>query len=95
VPAAMVHEFGRGLFVPFHDVFVQQRIGSSYRATFGSLSSLVGKAGFVLIAGFVWLFLRGQPTDRSVIELVWMVCGTALTSCALLLWLFRSKKSGT
>lgn len=94
VPAAMVHEFGRGLFVPFHDVFVQQRIGSSYRATFGSLSSLVGKVGYVLIAGVVWFFLHDQLTDRSVIELVWMMCGALLVSCTLILWVFRPREKG-
>jgi hypothetical protein len=83
-----VHEFGRGIFQPLCDSFVQHRVESSYRATFGSLQSFLGRMGFAVVPFVVWLAIEGEPNTPATIENVWLVCGMLLLiGTAVLTWL--------
>jgi len=94
-PVAMVvlHEFGRGMFFPLTDSFVQHRVESSYRATFGSLQSFVGRSGNVLIPIVVWLSIEGKADSVETISQVWIVVGGLMAVGGLVLWLVRPNGS--
>ncbi len=89
--AVIVHEFGRGMFNPLVDSFVQHRVESGYRATFGSLQSLLGRIGLVIAPVLIWLAIRHDPNTPSTIGFVWVVCGIVLVVGAFVLSLFRPK----
>lgn len=90
---AFVHEIGRGLFRPLLDSFVQNRIESGYRATFGSLQSLISRLSFSLILVCVWLLSTGHESDPGLITMTWLVNGTLMVLCTALLWIFRPNRS--
>lgn len=90
---AFTHEIGRGAFHPLLNTYVQRRVDSSYRATFGSLQSFVSRMGFALILLCVWLFSLGHETEPGLIAVTWFVNGSLLVLCAVLLWIFRPARS--
>ncbi|MBI4437824.1 MFS transporter [Candidatus Uhrbacteria bacterium] len=92
MPALVVHEIGRGFFQPLTDSFVQHRVHTSYRATFGSLQSFLGRIGFAVVPFVVWLFISGKPDTPATIRLVWIACAGALLLGAALLWFTRSRE---
>lgn len=87
----VIHEFGRGMSQPLTDSFVQHRIESSYRATFSSLQSLIGRIGFAVVPLIVWMLVEGQPNTVETIELIWLVCGSLLMAGSLILFLIRPR----
>ncbi|MFH1142779.1 MAG: MFS transporter [Candidatus Uhrbacteria bacterium] len=89
--AVVVHEISRGLFEPLNDSFVQHRVSSSYRATFGSLQSLIGRIGFALVPLVTWICLPDFPDSTATIRLIWLVAGSVLVIGTLLLWLVRPR----
>jgi len=91
VSCAFVHELGRGFFDPALDIYTQRRSESSWRATFGSLVSMMRTAGIGLITLLLWALTRGRPNDAATITTVWLVCGSLLTAGAALLWLRRPR----
>ena len=93
--AVIVHEFGRGMFNPLTDSFVHHRVESGYRATFGSLQSLLGRSGLVLFSFLNWLFLRHLPDSSATISIVWFGCGFVIVVGASILYLFRPQHSST
>lgn len=95
VPAmgfVLIHEIGRGLFDPLLDAFTARRVESAYRATFGSLQSLLGKIGYAIVLVGVWFATRGLPTTSATIIRVWEVAGSLLVFAALSLWFFRPRQ---
>lgn len=95
VSAVVVHEVGRGLFEPLSSSFVQHRLHTSYRATFGSLQSFLGRMGLAVIPFFIWLAIEGQPDTRETIALVWLASAVFLILGALALWLTRPRHDET
>jgi len=91
LPMVVVHELGRGMFEPLSDAFIQHRVPSSYRATFGSLQSLIGRIGFAIVPLGTWFFLRGQPNTNETIAVVWIVCGGLLVFGTIVLYFFRPR----
>lgn len=89
----VVHEFGRGLFRPLMSTYTQQRVDSRFRATFGSLQSLLGKTGFALALILMWFLSDGKDASRETIAFIWTVSGTLLVLGALLLWKFRPREA--
>lgn len=89
--AVFIHEIGRGMFQPLTDSFIQHRVGSAYRATFGSLASLIGRGGFALVPLLVWIGIDGKPDTSETITSVWLVCGVVLALGALLSYLVRPR----
>lgn len=87
----VIHEIGRGAYLPLADVFVQRRIGSGYRATYGSLHSFLGRMGNMSVLASVWFFTRSMPDSESKIVSIWTVCGALLVLCTLALFLFRPR----
>jgi MFS family permease len=79
----IVHEVARGLIGPQLSTYVQARIESEHRATFGSLQSFVGKMGWTAVLLCVWLATTGKPTTTAVISAIWAVNGALLTVIAL------------
>ncbi|HCC22041.1 hypothetical protein A2480_00110 [Candidatus Uhrbacteria bacterium RIFOXYC2_FULL_47_19] len=89
---AFGHEFGRGAFRPLVSTFVQRRVGSSFRATYGSLQSFIERFGFATVLLMVWLLTRHLPDGESLITLTWTVQGSLLMLIVGLLWLFRPRR---
>lgn len=91
IPGVLVHEFGRGLFDPLSSSFVQHRVYTTYRATFGSLKSFIGRIGFVIVPLIIWITLDGQPNTQETIAVTWMISAVVLVLGAALLWMLRPK----
>ncbi len=89
--AVMIHELGRGMFQPLTDSFVQHRVKSAYRATFGSLQSFLGRIGFAIVPLVVWILIDGKPDTTDTIASVWVVCGSLLAVGSLIFWLVRPR----
>ncbi len=92
IPAVVLHEVGRGLFQPLTDSFVQHRVSSSYRATFGSLQSFLGRLGFAIVPLIIYLFIHDAPDTPATIESVWLACSIALILGAGALYLSRPRQ---
>jgi len=90
--AVLAHEFGRGMFNPLVDSFVQHRVESGYRATFGSLQSLLGRIGLVIAPVLIWLTIRNDPNTKETIAFIWFACGLVIIIGALLLALVRPRR---
>mgnify|MGYP001561872957 CR=1 FL=1 len=93
VPALVIHEIGRGLFDPLTSAFVQHRVHTSYRATFGSLQSFLGRMGFAVVPLVVWLAIDGKPDTTQTISQVWLICALFLILGSGVLWFTRPKSS--
>lgn len=91
--AIVIHEFGRGMFEPLTESFVQHRVKSSYRATFGSLRSFLGNIGYAIVPVIIWFSIKGKPDTPETISQVWVICGTFLAIGAIIFWFIRPKKS--
>lgn len=91
MPGVVLHELGRGLFEPLSSSFVQSRVHTTYRATFGSLKSFIGRIGFVIVPIIIWVTLDGQPDNQEMIAITWMISASVLVLGAALLWLFRPR----
>jgi hypothetical protein len=70
---------------------VQSRVHTTYRATFGSLKSFLGRIGFVIVPFIIWIGLEGQPNNQETIAITWMISAAVLVLGAALLWLFRPR----
>ncbi|PJE76783.1 hypothetical protein COV05_02760 [Candidatus Uhrbacteria bacterium CG10_big_fil_rev_8_21_14_0_10_48_16] len=92
VPALVVHELGRGFFQPLTDSFVQHRIHTSYRATFGSLQSFLGRIGFAVVPLAIYVFIADEPNTPATISQVWIACASFLILGAIALWFTRPRK---
>jgi hypothetical protein len=88
----VIHQFGRGMFVPFLEAFVQQRVESGYRATYGSLQALLAKAGYGTILIVVWSASHHLPSQPSTVVAVWTACGSLLILSGGALWFLRPKR---
>ena len=79
--------FSRGLFNPSMTVYVQNRIDSSYRATYGSLQSFVTRIGaFCLFAG-VGLLSNRMDYQRAVNSSYFVSAATLFVGfLVLLVW---------
>lgn len=89
----VLHEFGRGLFRPLMSTYTQQRVDSRFRATFGSLQSLLGKTGFAMALVLMWILSDGKDASRETIGFIWIVSGILLVFGALALWKFRPREA--
>ena len=85
----VLHEVGRGMFQPLTDSFVQHRIESSYRATFGSVQSFIGRIGYVIVPLIIWISINGKPDTPLTIGVVWIISGAVLIVASAILWLCR------
>ncbi|MBI4133204.1 MFS transporter [Candidatus Uhrbacteria bacterium] len=85
----VMHEIGRGAFEPLLESFTQHRIESSYRATYGSLQSLIGRFGYAGTLAGVWVGTSGAPSTLATMVFVLVVCGSIQAGLAILLWLLR------
>lgn len=91
VAFVMVHEAGRGAFEPLSDAFTNKRIESGYRATFGSLQSLIGRSGYMITLLGIWIFTFGKEGNIPLMLSVLLVCGVLLIVAAGTLWFFKPK----
>lgn len=92
ISLVLLHEFGRGLFDPLLDSYTAAHAESSYRATFGSLQSFLGRFGNAAVLIGVWWGTRGLPTTDTTITRIWEVAGALLVVAALGLWFFRPRR---
>ena len=88
-----IHECGRGMLLPLVDSFVQHRVESGYRATFGSLQSLLQKMSLAIVPVLIWLTIRTEPNTPTTISFVWFMCGLFLMVGALILFLVRPRNA--
>lgn len=86
----MLHELGRGMFQPLVDSYIYRRVGSEFKATYGSLHSMISRAGFALALLGNWLAVR-KLGEESADTVVWLVCGVLLVAFGSILWLVRPK----
>jgi MFS family permease len=93
LPAVMIHEIGRGMFEPLTDSFIHHRVESSFRATFASLQSLIGRLGFAISPLIVWFCMRHEPSNSESVAMVWMVSGALMIVGASVLYLARPRES--
>ena len=91
--AAVVHDVGIGGMRCLTDLFVQRRIESSWRATYGSLHALFSRLANGAILALWWLWSRGRGDDPRFVIQVWVTCGALLITCAGVLFLIRPKPS--
>lgn len=89
VPAAVIHEIGRGMFVPLIETYTQTHVEEHYRATYGSLQSFLGKLGYVAVLLAVSLGAAGRGTKPTVIIGIVVVSGLGLVISSLVLWILR------
>ncbi|OGL98651.1 hypothetical protein A2304_03030 [Candidatus Uhrbacteria bacterium RIFOXYB2_FULL_57_15] len=89
----VLHELGRGALQPLSDSFVQRRVESGCRATFGSLLSLIAKAGNVSAPLAAWWFTRGMGNSQATIAGVWITAGAIMLAFVFLLWVFRPREA--
>jgi len=85
------HEIGRGMIDPLMDNFIYSRVESSFKATYGSLQSMVSRGGFAAILGLQWLAMEGyfpQASDKAV----WWASGTVMAVASGLLWASRERR---
>lgn len=88
-----IHEFARGVFGVAHASFVQHRVESSYRATFGSLQSFISYSGLTIVPIIVWLVLTGKPNTADTIETLWFIAGGAMAVLGLLFYFLKPKET--
>lgn len=88
----VLHELGRGAFQPLTDSFVQRRVESGCRATFGSLLSLIAKAGNVSAPLAAWWFTRGMENSSATIAQVWVAAGATMLAFVAVLLIVRPKE---
>ncbi len=91
IAALVIHEVGRGIFSPLNNAFVQRRVDSSIRATFGSLQSLAGKCGHAFVPFVAGLAIVSLPDTQETILATWLVSGFFMIAASLVLWVFRPK----
>ncbi len=90
-------QIGFGMFGPSTESFLQHRVESSYRATFSSIQSLVGAAGFGLASLAAGLALTGKENTPESIAWVWQLGGGTMVAGAIALFAakkYASKKEG-
>jgi MFS family permease len=90
----VLHEFGRGMFAPLLDAYTQQHLEEHYRATYGSLQSLLSKLGYAAVLGLVTWGTLGKAATGPVITAMLGLAGAGLILAAFLLWVFRPKTAG-
>ncbi len=88
----VLHELGRGAFQPLSESFIQRRVESGCRATFGSLLSLIAKAGNVSAPLAAWWFTWGMENSQATIGQVWIAAGGTMLAFVLLLRVLRPKE---
>lgn len=86
-----MHEVGRGMFAPYLDTYVNERVPSSFRATYGSLQSFLGLFGILIAEGAVWLVYKLIDSEPSTIPWLWLGASIALMSVVLILYRLRPK----
>ncbi len=86
-----VHEFGRGMVTPYLETYVQQRVDSAYRATYGSLQSFLGLFGLVAVQLTLTGVFKVLGSDISVIPWLWLGTSVAILSACAVLYRFRPK----
>lgn len=91
--ALFLHELARGAFEPLMDAYVHHRVESSYRATYASLQSFLGKGGYACVPLVTALAVAGLPDGRETIAATWIAAGTLMAASALVLLLLRPRCS--
>jgi MFS family permease len=91
VVCIMLHELGRGAFAPMLELFVQNRVKSEIRATYGSLQSFLTRIGYSAILGAVAWWAYGRVWDNTLTARLWTFSGCALVVLACVLWCVRPK----
>ncbi|MBT3231028.1 MFS transporter [Candidatus Uhrbacteria bacterium] len=86
-----VHEFGRGLVTPYLETYVQQRVDTSYRATYGSLQSFLGLFGLVAVQLTLTGVFKFVGSDISIIPWLWLVTSCLMLVACAALYKFRPK----
>lgn len=87
----LLHEAGRGAFGPVTESFIQHRIESQYRATFGSIKSLLSRLGNGGILILVAWYMSGREDSKIDICQVFFACGGIIMLASVILWLCRKR----
>jgi len=82
----LLHEFGRGIFSPLKQSYVNNYIESKNRATILSLESMFSKSG-----AFIGLMASGLMAEALSIRLTWLFSGIFLTA-GVIIFMLNAKK---
>jgi hypothetical protein len=88
----VLHELGRGLWLPLLDNYVQEYLDSDNRATFGAVRGLLSQIFKAIFMFFVWLYASNLPNDNLMVLSLWTISGTLILALAVVLWLMHPKK---
>ena len=87
----IVNECARGAFQPYSKAYIQERIESGYRATYGSLQS--GLTGAVWVGMYLIgaALIQGMTLTQASITLIWRVSAILLVVLSFVLWVMRPR----
>jgi len=91
IPCA-VYEIGRAAFGPLLSSYTQHHVQSNHRATYGSLQSLLGEFGNILVLGGMTLYMSGRANSPTTISTVWLASGGLLVLFAFILYFLKPKE---
>lgn len=94
VAAVVVYEIGRAAFGPLLSSYTQHHVDSRHRATYGSMQSLTGEGGMMIVLLGMSLFMRGRPDAPPTIAVVWLAAGGLLVILAVGLYFLKPKEHG-
>lgn len=86
-----IHEIGRGAFAPVMQSFVQHRIKSEFRATFGSINSLLsrlGNGGILIATG---IYMQGKADSHVDVCEVFLITGGMIMISAIVLKILKPR----
>lgn len=87
-----IHEIGRGAFAPVMDSFIQHRIKSEFRATFGSINSLLSRLGNGGILIAVGLYMHGKADSKADICEVFLLTGGMILIGTMILYIIKPRE---
>ena len=92
VAVVVIYEIGRAAFGPLLSSYTQHHVDSRHRATYGSLQSLTGEGGMMIVLFGMSLFTRSRPDTPPTISTVWLAAGGLLVVLALILYYLKPKE---
>lgn len=91
VTLILVHEVGRGAFAPYLSTYVNERVPTAFRATYGSLQSFLGLLGIVAVEGTLTILFMFVDLGAHMIPWVWAGASLALAIAVVALYRLRPR----
>lgn len=92
IAIGLIHEVGRGAFRPLLDSYTNHHVRSEYRATYGSLQSLIEEVGAAIILFSMSRYMAGREDSVANVTHVWLVAGGLLVVLAIILYALKPRE---